>query len=463
MEPEVHSALATTAEIAASNPTYWLAVAVFLLSLIAIVSEKVNKTKAALVGAVLMIGLKVLDQAEAFHSPRLGVDYNVIYLLIGMMILVNILGRSGLFEWSAVKLAKLAGGRPFPILVMFLIFTAVFSALLDNVTTVLLFAPVTLLITDELGLDPVPFLIGEALASNIGGTATLIGDPPNLMIASRSGLGFTDFVVNLAPVVVVMMVALLAVVWLLFGRRMQVSEQRRQHVLSMPARQLIKDPVLARKSLMVMALVTIGFVSHSALHLEPATIALGGAAVLLLISRLEVREILAEVEWPTIFFFIGLYIIVGGVVKVGLVSDLSRQVIELTHPTEQSMLATSMTMLWFSGFASAFLDNIPFVATMAPLVADMGETILGPSAEELGCQVLRHPVLLPVWWSLALGSCLGGNGSPIGASANVVMLGIAERSGTKISFLRFVAYGLPVMLGTLAISAVYVYWRYYGG
>ncbi|MDY7092130.1 MAG: ArsB/NhaD family transporter [Acidobacteriota bacterium] len=451
------------ADQAVSGAQYWLAVGIFVTCFILIVSEKVHKTKVALFGAALTIALPILTQMEAFHSPHLGIDYNVIFLLISMMIIVNILGRSGVFEWSAVKLAKLARGRPFPILAIFLVFTAVFSALLDNVTTVLLFAPVTLLIADELELDPIPFLIGEALASNIGGAATLIGDPPNLMIASRSGLGFMDFVVNMGPAVVVMMGALLVVVWAFFGRRLTVDEERRMHILSMDEKRLIKDPVLVRKSLIVMALVAVGFTLHSVTHTEPATVALLGAAFLLLISRLDTHEILSEVEWPTIFFFIGLYIIIGGVVKVGLISDLSEVVIQATQPTEESMFTTSIVLLWFSGIASAFLDNIPYVATMSPLVVDMATTVFhgAEHAAPLTQETLHHPVLLPVWWALALGSCLGGNGTPIGASANVVVLGISEKSGRPISFLRFMAYGMPIMLLTLLISHVYLYLRYF--
>lgn len=451
--------IATTA----SDAAYWMACAVFILSFALIVSEKIHKTKVALLGAAATLVLMLLSQEEAFHDPHLGIDYNVIFLLISMMIIINILGKSGAFEWTAVKLAKLAGGRPFPIMLLFLVFTAVFSALLDNVTTVLLFAPVTLLIADELDLDPLPFLIGEALASNIGGTATLIGDPPNLMIASRSKLTFMDFVVNLAPIVVVMMAVFLVLAWLVFGRGLKVDEERRQHILTMREDRLIKDPTLVKKSVFVLGLTTVGFALHGALHFEPATVALAGAAVLLAISRLDPHEILSEVEWPTIFFFIGLYIIIGGVVKAGVIADLSQFVIDTTDPTETSMFKTSMVLLWFSAILSAFVDNIPYVATMAPLVTDMAGNILGGgvAGTELSREILQHPVLLPVWWSVALGACLGGNGSPIGASANVVVLGIAERSGHKISFLRFMAYGFPTMIVTLGIATVYVMWRYY--
>lgn len=447
---------------ATSPVLYWTACAIFVAALALIVSEKIHKTKVALLGAACMILLGVLSQVEAFHSPHLGVDYNVVFLLISMMIIINVLGKSGAFEWTAVKLAKASKGRPFAIMAMFIVFTAVFSAILDNVTTVLLFAPVTLLIADELELDPVPFLVFEALASNIGGTATLIGDPPNLIIASRSGLTFMDFLLNLAPPVLVMLGSLVLIAWALFGR-MQVDETRRRHVMEMNESKLIRDPALVRKSVIVLALTTVGFVLHGALHLEPATIALGGAALLLLVSKLDPHEVLAEVEWPTIFFFIGLFIMVGGVVKVGMVADLSKLVIETTHPTEQSMFTTSMVMLWFSGILSAILDNIPYTATMAPMITEMAGNVFhgGAGPGELSQATLHHSVLLPVWWSLALGACLGGNGSPIGASANVVVLGLAERSGRKVSFLRFVAYGAPVTFLTLVIATAYIWIRFY--
>ena len=458
MNPVTHGV-----ESAVSNTTYWIACAIFVISFALIVSEKIHKTKVALVGAALTLLLSITTELEAFHSPHLGVDYNVIFLLISMMIIVNVLGKSGLFEWAAVKLAKLAHGRGFPILMMFLIFTAVFSALLDNVTTVLLFAPVTLLIADELELDPIPFLIGEALASNIGGTATLIGDPPNLIIASRSGLSFMDFLVNLAPPAFFILFVMIGLTWLFFRKKLRVDEARRQRVMSMNAAKLIKDPVLAKKSVFVLSLVTVAFTLHSWTHIEPTTVSLAGAALLLLISGSDPHETLAEVEWPTIFFFIGLFIIVGGVVKVGLVRDLSQLVIHLTEPTADSMFATSMAVLWFSGILSAFLDNIPYVATMAPLVVDMSGTVFhgGVPAGGLTTDTLHHPVLIPVWWALALGSCLGGNGTAVGASANVVVLGIAERAGHRISFLRFMLYGVPILILSLLVSTVYLWLRYY--
>jgi Na+/H+ antiporter NhaD/arsenite permease-like protein len=248
---------------------------------------------------------------------------------------------------------------------------------------------------------------------------------------------------------------------LLFGRKLKVDEEKRLHIMSMNEAKLIKDPALVKKVVTVLLITCLGFVTHSLTHIEPATMALLGAAVLLVISRLDPQKILAEVEWPTIFFFIGLYIVVGSVVKVGFVKDLSTLVMELTGPTEHSMFTTSMVVLWFSGIVSAFLDNIPYVATMAPMVSEMAASVFGHEGQALSAATLHNPVLMPVWWALALGACLGGNGTAIGASANVVVLGLAERSGHKISFLRFMAYGTPVMILTLLISTVYLYLRYY--
>lgn len=444
--------------------SFWLATGIFILAYAVIISEKINKTKVALVGGALMIGLSILSQSEGFYSEHLGIDYNVIFLLIYMMILVQITSKSGIFEWMAVKLAKLARGNPMTIMIYFSLFTAVASAFLDNVTTVLLVAPVTLFICDEQDLDPTPFLIVEALSSNIGGTATLIGDPPNLLIGSKAQLGFNDFLFNLGPAVLVMMMAVVLGTYLFFRNRLKADEVRRQRIMQMDARKLIKDRSLVIKSCLVLGATIAGFTLHDWLHLQPATIAMLGAALLLLISREDPHHILREVEWPTVFFFVGLFLMVGGVVKVGLIGQLSQMVIEVTEPTREDTLLTSMVMLWFSGVASAIVDNIPYVATMSPLVLDMAQSVFHEgtgTADALPVATLHHPMLLPVWWSLALGACLGGNGTAIGASANVIVLGIAERNGRKISFLKFALYGIPVTLLTLLISSFYVWLRYY--
>ncbi|MGE3173598.1 MAG: SLC13 family permease [Planctomycetota bacterium] len=450
--------------VAASPAAYWIATAIFVLTFAGIVSEKVHKTKAALFGAGLMLVLGIVSQEEAFHSTHIGIDHNVVFLLISMMILVNVLARTGLFEWAAIRAARVAQGRPIRILLLFVGLTAVASALLDNVTTVLLIAPVTLLIADELDLDPVPFLLAETMASNIGGAATLIGDPPNIVIGSRAQLDFVDFLVNLAPAVAVMMAAFLGALLLLYGKRLKVTEERRQRVLAMDPRRVIKDAVLARKAVAVLALVLVGFLMHGTLHLEPATIALFGAALLLLIAKGNPHDVLADVEWPTIFFFIGLFIVVGGIVKVGVVRDVSHAIVGATAPTADGMQTTATALLWASGVLSAVVDNIPYVATMNPLVLDMANSVFHAGQADpasLPVETLHQPVMMPVWWALALGACLGGNATPIGASANVVVLGVLERSGTKVTFGRFLRMGVPVTLMTLAIAQVYLWVRYY--
>ncbi|MBE0449090.1 MAG: ArsB/NhaD family transporter, partial [Actinobacteria bacterium] len=438
------------------NSAFWTATLVFGLAYGLIVSEKIHKTIIAIFGAAAVIVLGVLEQHEAFHVEELGVDWNVIFLLISMMVIINLMRPTGLFEYIAIKSAKLGKGEPFKIMAIFAVVTAVLSALLDNVTTVLLIAPVTLLIADALEVDPIPYLISGALASNIGGTATLIGDPPNIMIASKARLEFMDFIINLAPVVIVLMVFYLFAIKFIWGRKLKTRDELKQRIMQMNEKEAIKDPVMLQKSLFVLAVTMAGFVMHGALHLEPATVALFGAGLLLLISKTHnPHHILAEVEWPTIFFFMGLFIIIGGIVKVGLIELASNGVLEIT---KGNLFATSMVVMWFSAFASAFVDNIPYVATMNPLVIDMAQK-LWPDLS--GTQLLHHPELLPLWWSLALGACLGGNGTAIGASANVIVVGMAERAGHKVSFAKFMLYGMPIMIATVFVAMIYVWLRYY--
>ncbi len=451
-----HEAVGEATQQVVMNATFWTATIIFLLSYAVIVSEKVHKTIVAIVGAALMLVLKILEQHEAFHVEELGVDWNVIFLLISMMTIINLMRPTGFFEYIAIKSAKWGRGEPFRIMAIFAVVTAVLSALLDNVTTVLLLAPVTLLIADALEVDPIPYLITEALASNIGGTATLIGDPPNIMIASKAKLNFMDFIFHLTPAIVVIMIVFLFVLKVIFGRRLQVKPELKKRILEMNEREAIKDPVMLRKSLFVLGVVILGFVFHGMLHYEPATVALFGAGLLLLLSGThDPHHYLAEVEWPTIFFFMGLFIIIGGVVKVGLIKWMSMKVLDITHG---NMFATSMLVMWFSAFASAFVDNIPYVATMNPLIIDMAKQIW-PNLH--GLQLLHHPELMPLWWSLALGACLGGNGTAIGASANVIVVGMSERAGRRITFLRFMLYGMPIMILTVVLSMVYVWLRYY--
>jgi Na+/H+ antiporter NhaD/arsenite permease-like protein len=435
---------------------FWTATIIFLLAYAVIVSEKIHKTVVALLGAGLMLVLKILQQHEAFHVEELGIDWNVIFLLISMMIIINLMRPTGVFEYIAIKSAKWGRGEPFRILAIFAVVTAVLSAFLDNVTTVLLIVPVTILIADALEVDPLPYLISCTLASNIGGTATLIGDPPNIMIASKAQLDFMSFLFHLAPVVIFMMIIYIFMIKLIWGRKLRTKEELKERIMAMDENDAIKDPVMLKKSLAVLALVLTGFVFHGMLHFQPATVALFGAGLLLLLSGThDPHHILAEVEWPTIFFFMGLFIIIGGVVKVGLIKWMSVEVLKIT---QGNMFATSMVVMWFSAFASAFIDNIPYVATMNPLIIDMaGQIWPGHS----GTQLLHHVELMPLWWSLALGACLGGNGTAIGASANVIVVGMSEKAGKRISFGKFMLYGMPVMIMTVLIAMVYVWLRYY--
>ena len=438
---------------------FWIATIIFIASYGLIVSEKLDKTKVALIGAGLMMILKIVSQYEAFYEDKYGIDYNVIFLLIGMMIIVNILSKTGIFQFLAVKSAKLARGRPFLILIFFTSITAILSALLDNVTTVLLLVPVTLFIADELELDPFPFLISEVMASNIGGTATLIGDPPNIMIASKVQLTFMDFIYHLTPAVLLVFSFFLLTIKLLFGRKLRVKEEVRQKILAINEYELIKNSGLLKKSLCVLGMVVLGFVFHGILHYEPATIAIFGAAILLIISKEDPHHVLRELEWPTLFFFIGLFIIVGGVVKVGLISKLSEGLISLTRPSSEDMFVTAIATLWFSAISSAIIDNIPFVASMIPLITDTAHAVL-PLGMDFK-SVVQHPTLMPVWWSLALGACLGGNGSPVGASANVITIGLAKKAGYPISFKKFIVYAIPITIETIFISTIYIWLRYY--
>jgi Na+/H+ antiporter NhaD/arsenite permease-like protein len=438
------------------GPAFWIATSIFILAYVLIVMEKIHKTIVAIFGAALMIVIGIVTQDDAFYSLELGVDWNVIFLLVSMMTIVNIMKPTGVFEYIAIRSAKLANGEPFRIMATFSVVTAFLSAFLDNVTTVLLIVPVTLFICQALELDAVPYLITEAIASNIGGTATLIGDPPNIMIASKAQLDFMAFIYHLTPVIIITMIIYIITLKLILGKRLTVREDLRQRVMAMEERAAIKDPVLLKKSLVVLAVTMTGFVFHGMLNLEPATIALFGAGLLLLVSGIkEPHHVLAEVEWATLFFFIGLFIIIGGVIKVGLIKWMSIQVLEIT---QGNMLATSMVVMLFSAFASAIIDNIPYVATMNPLIIDMAKQ-LWPNLS--GTELLHHPDLMPVWWSLALGACLGGNGTAIGASANVIVVGIAERSGYPISFKKFMLYGMPFMIQTVIISMIYVWLRYY--
>jgi len=410
-----------------------IAVGVFTITYVIIMSEKLNRTAVAMVGAFLMLILNVESQEQAIDN----IDFNTIGLLVGMMIIVNIMKKSGIFEYIAIKAAKLAKGDPWRILMSFAIITAVASALLDNVTTILLIVPVTLVITDTLSLNPIPFLVPEILIANIGGTATLIGDPPNIMIGSATNLGFMDFLLNLAPVVVVIFVVTMTIFKLLFKKNYCCDDSDKDKILQMNENLAIKDMVLLKKSVLVLSCTILGFMLHQSLGYESATIALFFGAVLLLISGLDVEDIFLEIEWPTIFFFMSLFILVGALEVVGVMEFLAEKLLGLT---EGDLLLTTMVILWVSAIASSFLDNIPFVATMIPLIKSMATM----STIDVG----------PLWWALALGACLGGNGSLVGASANVIVSGMISRHGHKLSFVDYLKVGLSMMSISIIISSV---------
>jgi len=436
-----------------------IALIIFGLVYVTIITERIHKTIVALFAAAVIISLGVVTQEEAFYSHEFGVDYSVVFLLIGMMVIINIVRETGLFEILAIWAAQKAQARPFRLLMLLAVMTAILSAMLDNVTTVLLMAPVTLAISKRLEINPISFLMCEALASNIGGTATLVGDPPNIMIASKAQLGYVDFLLVLGPIAVVIMAVFLTAMWVFVGRTMEVAPGLQQAVLALDPREAVRDRVLLRRSLWLLGVVNLGFCLHSVVHLEPATIALLGASSFMLIGRTrgdgtkaEDLAYLAEVEWKTIFFFIGLFILVGALVKVGAIKFVADQLVSVT---QGRLAATTMTVLWGSAFLSAAVDNIPYVAAMNPLIVDLARS-LHPDISNYNALV-HQPDILPLWWALALGACLGGNGTLIGASANVVIADFAGRAGYRISFWQFFKLGFPVMLGSIVLSSLYLW------
>jgi len=422
-----------------------VAIVIFTVVYILIASERINRVAAALGGAGLMLALGVVGADDAFFSQDTGIDWNVIFLLFGMMVIVGVLRQTGIFEYVAIWAAKRAGGRPFRVMVLLCLITAVASAALDNVTTVLLIAPVTLLVCEQIGVRPVPFLIAEALASNIGGTATLVGDPPNLIVASRSGLGFNDFLVNMGPVVLLMLLAFVGLARILFRKDFVADPEQVDRVMQLDEREAIENPSLLWRSLVVLALVLAAFSLHGVLHLAPSVVALLGAGVLVAISRLRPESYLAEVEWATLLFFVGLFILVGSLVKTGAIARVAAAVGGVAG---DSVPAAMMLILWGSAALSALVDNIPFVATMSPVVDQLVRGN-GPLGGQNG-----------LWWALVLGADLGGNATAIGASANVVVAGIAKRSGHPISFWEFTKYGSLVAVVTLGIATPYLLLRY---
>lgn len=413
---------------------------IFITAYGLIIIEMFDKTIVAISGGALMIILNVIDQGNAFKE----IDLNTLGLLISMMIIVMITKKTGIFEYLAIRTVKISRADPRKILILLSIITGLLSGVLDNVTTILLIIPVTLDIAKDLHISPIPFIISEVFASNVGGTGTLIGDPPNIMIGSSVGLTFMDFLKNVGIVILPILFVTTYIFVILYRKKLITSKAAKENIMKLDEKKSIKDVKLLKKCIMVLIVTVLGFVFHGTFHYESATVAMSGAAILLLISDVSPEKILKEVEWDTIFFFVGLFIMVGGLKDVGIIKMMAQGII---NTTKGNLMLTTMAILWGSALASAFINNIPFVATMIPLIKDMG--------------ALSGMNLEPLWWALVLGACLGGNGTVIGASANVLAVDMAEDYGQKITFRGYFKVAFPVMLFTIILSSLYLFLRFF--
>jgi Na+/H+ antiporter NhaD/arsenite permease-like protein len=413
-----------------------LAIAIFAAALALIATERLDRTKVALLGAVLVLLTQTLEQDAAIAA----IDFNTIGLLVGMMIMVRLTEASGVYTWLAIRAGQLSQGRPLAIIVALGLTTAVLSAFLDNVTTVLLVVPITFLLADALDIQAVPLVMIEIFASNVGGTATLIGDPPNILIAGHTGLSFSAFIVNLAPIVLVTITVVLFGLFLTFRGRMQGSPSARERLMRLDARRSIEDPAEARRTVPILVLTIVVFFFHKALHLEPASVALAGAAVMLLVTNQALEETLAGIEWPTLFFLIGLFVMVGALEETGALGEVADGIASLTGGDRTAEL---LGILWASAIGSGIVDNIPFTAAMIPVVDELG----GATDDAY-------------WWALALGACFGGNATIVAAAANVAASGMAARAGQPIPFMTFLRYGIPVTFVSLVLATGYVMVRY---
>lgn len=421
-----------------------IALAIFGVTYLLIITEWINKMLAALMGGFAIILTGIVNQKVAFAA----IDWNVIFFLIGMMLVISVMRQTGVFMYLAIRIAKMAKGKPLAIMVLMYLLTTVISAFMGSVTTIMILVPIVLLIASELKITPIPFIITMVIASNAGGAATMIGDPPNILIGSATDYNFMDFLLNLTPPVIIMTITSVGLIWLLYRKGMVVSNANRAKLMAYNENNLIKSPFLLRTSLIVLALMLFALALQGVLHIETATIAMTAGLFLLVISdRKRVEHILSsDVDWVTIFFFMGLFIIVESLVETGFINMIAEGVMRVTHGEPRS---TSMVILWVSSIFSAFIDNVPFVAAMIPVLERLGTLIGNPD------------VMHPVWWSLALGTCLGGNGTLIGASANIVAVGIANRNGFHISFKEFTKIGMIFMLHSIVISTAYILLRYY--
>ncbi len=425
--------------------TLSLAIAIFVLAYVLIASEKISRIAIALGGAAAMFVIGATDADKAFYSHETGIDWNVIFLLLGMMIIVGVIHKTGLFEFLAIKAIKKADGSPKKALVFLIILVAFASAILDNVTTILLAVPMTIIVCKQLNVNPIPFLLSEVFASNIGGAATLVGDPPNIIIASRAGLSFNDFLIHMAPLVIVAMLVITPILVWMFRKELVNTAEDRARVHELDASSYLKNPDLLKKSLAVLSLVVVGFLAHSVIHAEPSVIALLGAGLLISISGLKPVDYVQDVEWGTLVFFAGLFVMVGALVNVGALQMLSDYLAAQVDGKPE--LATGV-LLVLSAVVSGIVDNIPYVATMSPVVADLSAAVPAQHGDVL-------------WWALAFGADFGGNATIIGASANVVAIGLAAKAGIKISFWQFAKYGIPITVISIAITAPYLFLRYF--
>ena len=422
-----------------------LAIAIFVLAYVLIATEKISRIAIALGGAAAMLIIGATDSDKAFYSHETGIDWDVIFLLLGMMIIVGVIHKTGVFEFIAIKAIKIAKGDPKKALVYLVVLVAFASAILDNVTTILLAVPMTLVICKQLNVNPVPFLLAEVFASNIGGAATLVGDPPNIIIASRANLSFNDFLIHMAPLVIVAMIVITPMLVWMFRKELVNTPEDRARIHELDEKSYLTNPVLMKKSLAVLGLVVLGFLLHTAIHAEPSVIALLGAGLLIAISGLKPSDYVQDVEWGTLVFFAGLFVMVGALVNVGAIQLLSDYLAEMVDGKPQ--LATG-ALLFVSAIVSGIVDNIPYVTAMSPVVADLSASVPAVHGDVL-------------WWALAFGADFGGNATIIGASANVVAVGLAVKAGIKISFWQFAKYGIPVTFVSIAIAAPYLFLRYF--
>jgi Na+/H+ antiporter NhaD/arsenite permease-like protein len=415
-----------------------LAVAIFAGALALIASERMDRTKVALLGAVLLLLTQTIDQEHAVEA----IDWNTLGLLVGMMLMVKITEPTGVYTWLAIRAGQLSRGRPLAVVLALATTTAVLSAFLDNLTTVLLMVPITFLLADALDVDPIPLVIIEILVSNIGGTATLIGDPPNILIAGATGLSFGSFIVNLAPIATLTFIVVTGGLYLVYRRRLQVAPDARRHVMGLDAARSIEDAAELKRTVPILVGTILVFFAHQALHLEPATVALSGATVMLLVSHQPLERSLAGIEWPTLFFFIGLFVMVGALEETGAIGEVADGVASVTDGDRTAEL---MGILWVSAIGSGIVDNIPFTAAMIPVVEQLQSGNGGDDA---------------YWWSLALGACFGGNATLVAAAANVAAAGMASRAGRPIGFLAFLRIGVPVTIVSLILATAYIAVRY---